>query len=131
MHEAADSLVHVSGGPCVIGVVVGEQESADLGWIDAVLFDIAQDLIGLTVGTADAGIDQRELITAVDDIHMAIKRVRDVEAGIAATNEKNVTREPHLIDPPILTIASHKKTRRPALYPGVSPSVGVALSLDF
>src|SRR6478609_12152373 len=79
MHEAADPLVHVGGRSSVIGVVMGEQEAANLGWVDPILFDVTENLICLAVRTADAGIDQRELITAVDDVQMAIKWVGDIE----------------------------------------------------
>ena len=66
--------MHIGGHSGMIGVIVSEQKPADLRRIDAVLLDIAQDLIGLAV-TADAGVNKRELIAAVDDIHMAVKRV--------------------------------------------------------
>ena len=61
MHKATKLFVHIGGRSGMIGVIVSEEKPADLGWIDAVFFDIAQDLIGLAVRTADAGVDQREL----------------------------------------------------------------------
>jgi len=40
---------------------------------------------------------------------MAIERMGDVEASVAATDEKHVAREPHLIEPPIVETESGKQ----------------------
>jgi hypothetical protein len=80
----------------MVRVVVGDQDLADSGRVEAVCPDELEDLIG---PRAEAGVDERELVAAVDQVGVAVEAVREVEAVVAAADEVDVLRQLHVRPP--------------------------------
>ena len=73
-------------------MAVGDEHIPYLALVDAVGTRVGEDL---GFGAPGACINYRQLATAVDDIHMRIEIVAQIEAEIATADEVHLRRESH------------------------------------
>src|SRR5207245_9958794 len=87
-----EPCAHASSTAGVVEMAVGDEHIPYLALVDAVGTRVGEDL---GFGAPGACINYRQLATAVDDIHMRIEIVAQIEAEIATADEVHLRRESH------------------------------------
>jgi hypothetical protein len=85
-------LVELGGSSSVIGVVMGQKDARDAGQLEAGGFDIAQEPVGVTDHAPDAGVDQSKLISAVEQIDIAVEGSGQIEPEHPAADKRYLRR---------------------------------------
>ncbi len=80
----------------MVGVGMSEQQAPHLGGIETVLLDARHDALRRDPG---AGVDQRVCVPSVDEVHIAVDRVRQVQPEPAAADDVYSLGDPHVLAP--------------------------------
>jgi hypothetical protein len=65
MNWRAELFKELSGSAGVVRVVVGQEDARDAGGIEPGRFDVAEEPVGVAHHPTNTGIDQGELIAAI------------------------------------------------------------------
>src|ERR1700704_2063690 len=93
-HGFTKESPHAGSSAGVVAMPVSENQVPDSGRVESVALDVLEDARSTHPG---ADIDQRQLGSAVDQVHVAVVGVGQVEAVAARTDEVDALREPHAL----------------------------------
>src|SRR6266566_2023513 len=83
---------HAGRSAGVIAVPVRQYQVPDQARVEAIAFDVLDDGLSPHPGT---DVDQRKLVSAIDQVDVAVVGVGEVEAVAARSDEVDALRQPH------------------------------------